>query len=253
MKDCWAYDLGDCYGKLTKEHIVTNSIIGKTVKVKGFSWCKNESKEIGSPSLVNKILCEKHNNELSVFDSEAKNFISVINNFCLNNDNFSKFGFRKKDLPIVHKIDGKNLERWCCKTLINVALSQTDEIIVAPEKILTFIFRDKNFEKPYGLNFAISVGQKINTNVFLEIRPLFNKKENFNKELAGGLFIFRGLYLIVLIPCSKDNLIIDNKLVLNLNNNEIEWNNLQLNWHNRRIDYSQPGKKLLMQRIKFNW
>ena len=163
MKKCWANHLGNCDGKITGEHIISNSILNRTVKIKGFPWCKNESKEIGSSSLVNNILCRKHNNELSVFDSEAKNFISVIDDFNIINNNFTRFGFRKKDLPIIHIINGKKFERWCCKTLINITLSQKNNILIATDKVLPMIYKDEDFKEPYGLNFAISIGQKIDT------------------------------------------------------------------------------------------
>ena len=256
MKNCWANSLGNCSGKLTGEHIISNSILDKKIKVKGFSWCKDEPKEVGSSSLTGKILCEKHNNGLSTFDSEAKQFVSVIDNFCKKSENFKKFGFRKKDIPIIHKVDGTKLERWCCKTLINVGLSQKDEVIIYFDKILPAIFHDKNFKNPYGLNFAVATGQKIDTNDFFEIAPLLNETNDKKKELAGGLFTFRGFRLILLLRCSKQNVIINNELQLNLSKEiQEEWIGSQLNWHNKKINYTkqQGKKKYLMQRIIFKW
>lgn len=256
MKNCWANSLGNCHGKLTGEHIISNSILEKKIKAKGFSWCKDEPKDIGSSSLKGKILCEKHNNELSTFDSEAKQFISVMNNVRKKSENFKKFGFRKKDIPIIYKLDSSKLERWCCKTLINVSLTQKDKVIIHYDNILPEIFQNRNFENPYGLNFAITIGQKIDAKDFFEIAPLLNETSDKEKELAGGLFTFIGFRLILLLPCSKQDIIINNELQLHLSKDmQEEWIGLQLNWHNREINYTnqQGKKKHLMQRINFKW
>lgn len=256
MKNCWANSLGCCSGKLTAEHIISNSILNKKFKVKGFSWCKDEPKEISASSLTGKILCEKHNNELSTFDSEAKQYVSVIDNFCRKTNDFKKHDLRKNSIPIIHKIDGIKLERWCCKTLINVCLSQSDKININFDKILPIIFQDKEFEEPYGLNFAIATGQQINIEDYFRIAPLFNETNDKQKELSGGLITFRGFRLILLLPCSKQNVIVGNKLQLNLSKKIEEiWTGLQLNWHNKEITHSkqQGKKKYLMQRIDFKW
>lgn len=256
MKNCWVNSLGCCSGKLTAEHIISNSILNKKFKVKGFSWCKDEPKEISASSLTGKNLCEKHNNELSTFDSEAKQYLSVINNFCNKTNDFKKFGFRRNSIPIIYKVDGIKLERWCCKTLVNVCLSQKDEVIINFDKLLPIIFQDRNFENPYGLNFVAAVGREINTKDAFQIAPLLNETNDKKKELAGGLITFRGLRFILLFPCSKQNVIVNNELQLNLSKEIKEtWTGLQLNWHNKEITYSkqQGKKKYLMQRIDFKW
>jgi hypothetical protein len=252
MRNCWASHLSNCNGKLTREHIISNSILDQMIKVKGFSWCKDEFKKVSSASLTSRILCKKHNNELSKFDSEAKLFTSTINNLCEKDEIFKKFGFRKKELPIIYKIDGIKLERWCCKTLINIAFSQKNKITIYFDKILPIIFQDKNFKRPYGLNFAVNIGQKIDSKNFFEIVPLLNETSDNNKELAGGLFIFKGFRIIMLLPCSKEH----NELQLNLDKEmKKEWTGLHLNWHNEAINYTkQEGKKeYLMQIINFKW
>ncbi len=257
MKNCWANSLGCCSGTLTSEHIISNSILNKIIKVKGLSWCRDEPKEIGASSFTGKILCEKHNNELSAFDLEAKQYVSVIDNFCKKTEDFRKFGFRKSNIPIIHKVDGVKLERWCCKTLINVCLNQKNKPIINFDKILPIIFHDRNYKKPYGLNFATAVGMEINTADALQIVPLLiNETNDKKKELSGGLITFRGIRLILLLPCSKQDVIVNNELQLNLSKElEKTWKGLHLNWHNKEINYKkqQGRKKYLMQRIDFKW
>ena len=250
MKKCWASSLSGCGEKLTGEHIISSSILDKTIKVKGFSWCKDKPKEIGSSSFKNKILCEKHNSDLSKFDLAAKKFVSTIDAFSMKQESLRKFGFRKKDLPIIYKINGTKLERWCCKTLINICLTQKDEIIIHFDKILPAILKNINLEKPYGLSFAVVNGEKIDTNKFIEITPLLSKIHDDKKELAGGLFTFMGFSFILLLPCSKQSFFVNNELQLN-ENVQKEWIGRQLNWHNKNIYHKH--QQSILQNIYFKW
>jgi hypothetical protein len=71
VDSCRAASPGDCGGKLSREHTISECLFpsGK-VMVRGFDWCRNEPKTIGVASLVGRILCERHNNSLSELDSE---------------------------------------------------------------------------------------------------------------------------------------------------------------------------------------
>lgn len=255
MNKCWAKSLNNCSSKITGEHIVSNLILDKYVTVKGFSWCKNESKTIGSSSLVGNILCNKHNEALSAYDNEAKKYLDTIVEFDKIHSKFIKFGFRKKDIPIIYNINGFFLERWFCKTIINLAFIENEEIKIHYDQILPILFHNEFFQKPFGLNFAVKAGQEVNTGKFLEIAPLYNELENGIKELAGGIFIFKGIHTIILLPHSKPP-ILNNQLLLNLSPNLIPfWTNLQLNWHNSKILNSifRDQKEHLIQKIKINW
>lgn len=65
MRKCWASGLGNCDGKITGEHLISNNLLDNKIKVKGFKWCKEEMKEVGSSGLVSNFLCKKHNEDLS--------------------------------------------------------------------------------------------------------------------------------------------------------------------------------------------
>lgn len=105
---------------MSKEHIISNSILLPTIKVKGFSWCKREVKEISSSSIVSKILCKKHNNLLSPYDSEIKRFIEVFDEYFKVEKRINKYGFSVNKLPYKYQINGALVEKWFVKTLINV-------------------------------------------------------------------------------------------------------------------------------------
>jgi hypothetical protein len=70
VEGCWAASLGDCGGKLSREHTISGCLFpsGK-VTVEGFDWCPNGPKTIGVAGLVRRILCERHNSSLSELDS----------------------------------------------------------------------------------------------------------------------------------------------------------------------------------------
>jgi hypothetical protein len=162
-----------------------------------------------------------------------------------------------KNIPYITNLNAILIEKWFCKTLINLALVNQKEVIVDFDFLLPIIFGNKSFEKPYGLNLANSVGQIIDpTKYIIEFSPLLNKIDSSKCELAGGLFTFFGIYFILLLPCSKERFI-NGKLVLNLED-EIaskNWDNLELFWHHKEIvhDEKKGRKQYKVQSIKFDW
>src|SRR5207245_4901734 len=70
--NCWANQLGGCSQKITREHVVSRGLFdSEQIMVQGFKWCLNEPKKIGLSNLVAKILCKRHNNDLSDLDAAA--------------------------------------------------------------------------------------------------------------------------------------------------------------------------------------
>lgn len=79
MGECWAACLGNCGDKMSREHLISESIFpqGK-VTVRGFPWCKDEAKEIGMAGLTAKILCEPHNHDLSPIDEAGAKAFKIF-------------------------------------------------------------------------------------------------------------------------------------------------------------------------------
>jgi len=93
------------------------------VRVKGFDWCLNEEKEIGLTGLARKVLCKKHNSELSKVDDGG---IAAVKTFRRERE-LTKV--REKISPrrwsiVDFRIDGLLLERWLAKTLVNLAVGR---------------------------------------------------------------------------------------------------------------------------------
>jgi hypothetical protein len=177
----------------------------------------------------------------------------VLNEFDIKDSMFSKFGFRKNNIPLKYKVDGLKLERWCCKTLINTVLSQKYEdktnIEIDYVSLLPYIYENKKFEKPYGLYIDCTIGKKVEKQG-IKILPIFHKN-----ELSGAIFILMGIELRLQIMSSKKLEILDeSKKVVDLSINGL-FENKQLNWHNESINsvYTNGKKQILLQKINFIW
>lgn len=258
MEKCWANSLGNCDKKISGEHLISGSILESNITIVGFPWCKDSPKTIGSASLRSNILCTKHNSDLSDCDNEILTFKKANNEFNRRMDIFIKHGFQKKKTPIIYNINGNLLEKWFCKTLINISLLDKANPINNIAELVPYIFQDKPFVKPFGLNAAFKINQLIKHTDTAEIGlvALYNKHESGKVELMGGLFTFQGLYFILLLPHSHAPFR-NNKLHLNLSNPELveNWNNLDLIWHHEKFNQTKKiGRKTYeLQAIKIIW
>lgn len=120
--ECWANCLGDCDGGMSREHLVSKSLFGKEVMVKGLPWCKETEKTIGIEGLTSKCLCRHHNSMLSELDNAAKQTLDTLLEAC------KLLGARRNVVTTRWTVkyfttDMLLLERWCLKTLININLN----------------------------------------------------------------------------------------------------------------------------------
>lgn len=250
MKKCWAEKLGNCNGKITKEHYITKALTEEDITISGLPWLNGKSKKMRLQDLCSHILCEKHNNDLSIFDAEIVNFKKTLKEVSLQEKRFTQpgFGFRKNKLPIKYTVKGYFLEKWFSKTLVNIVKLYPEYIGIEYHEILPYIYENKNFENPYGLYVDVTVGLRKNEDEFVSILPIFN---NAN-ELSGANFIFQGLTFRLQIPTTNfpieklgaDRFVTDFYIDGNTTKR-------QLNWHNKIIKYEMKG--VVMQEIHFKW
>lgn len=264
MRKCWANRLGNCAGPLTGEHLISNNLLDPKIKVKGFSWCKEELKEIGSAGLISNFLCRKHNEDLSPYDNEVKKLSSAFNRWVTNVRRFENQSFTLTEIPITYKINGYFLEKWFAKTLVNISLINEGEIKIDFDRLLPALFSGQNFKSPYGFYLTSEIGEKIDTRNFFELLPLFNEMTGA-KELAGGLFTFKGFRYIILIPNSIEPSIENHKLkpISNSLTSDTlkDWSRLRVTWHHKSISEQRQrrtkgqliGKKFKTQEILFTW
>jgi hypothetical protein len=111
QQKCWATHVGGCSEKSSREHLVSRALLPNlTVVVEGFDWCK-EPRSIGVDALTRRILCTRHNSELSPADEAIAQFSIIANE--------PKVGIA---------ISGRLLERWFLKTLVNLSIGTKDHI-----------------------------------------------------------------------------------------------------------------------------
>jgi hypothetical protein len=232
MAECWAAALGSCSNKISREHLLSEGLfVGDAIRVQGFSWCK-EAKEIGLSSFTSKILCKKHNEDLSPVDDGGSSAFRVFREMRrLANVRRS---IRPQIWKVVrYSISGKLLERWFLKTLINIAFGGDLPIGLEgspgkpTEELVRIAFGLSSFKERAGLYSIVHTGQVINSTDVVALAPLIKEKT----YIAGGLFSFRGFRFLLFLmpegpPSPLDGVWLDGEDV----------GQSQLNYHNQRID-----------------
>ncbi len=123
VQGCWgASSLGDCDGKLSREHTVSECFWGDTselISVQGMRWCADAPKMVSVASMTAKVLCEVHNNRLGeTVDPVAALTTQTIKESMRLLEVRKKIGSRTYNV-LKFPISGPRIERWFLKTLIN--------------------------------------------------------------------------------------------------------------------------------------
>lgn len=193
---CWARGLGGCSTKLSREHYVTAALFGDDarVTVQGFPWCKEAPKEIGLASATAKILCRKHNSDLSPVDvAGLAGFQGLAEFHRLHGVRVAlaqrRWAVRRRTL------DGFGLERWFAKTAVNLAVLHPTMlrwpsgagIDEPPVEHLRAVFGVGPFEAPAGLYMVGATGGHVQAARTVTFAPLLR-----GSTFCGGIFGFYG-------------------------------------------------------------
>lgn len=112
---CYAERLGNCKGPLTLEHWISRSVLdlaGAGLLVAGLPrQQRGKSAKIGAGSLASRILCKKHNEELSPIDAAGTTFLSELHASFGELDTMPQFSDKTVAIP------GRLLELWLLKVL----------------------------------------------------------------------------------------------------------------------------------------
>ena len=196
MAECWAQSLGDCSDKMSREHIFSEGVhFADEVTVQGLSWCEDQPRTVGLSSLTAKILCKKHNSDLSFADAAA---ISTIKFF---EEAIRLHGFRSKYRPANwtrrnFKVNGYELESWFLKTLINITF-ESEKLMgkyatqpgTPTRELVEIAFQRRRFDPPAGLYTIPAVGKdavldgSIRVSVMTQTPPI----------TIGAVFLFAGM------------------------------------------------------------
>lgn len=203
MEKCWANILGNCGDKISREHLISKGIFAdRSFRVKGFSWCKNEYKNVGIEAITRKCLCTTHNNLLTDVDNEGVRLFQVLDKIAeLSSASREPTGTGNDDL---HVFNGNLLERWFLKTLINVSynsnhhLGEFGEITGRPHEYLVHVaFGKVPFSHYMGLYSLVLDGHKGVSRSQISITPVIKN----NEIIGGAVFSFRGMdFFLSLTP-----------------------------------------------------
>lgn len=147
--DCYAKDLGNCDGKISREHVISDGLLVEKVGVQGLNWCLDEEIFIGRNSFTIKHLCQKHNSDLSPYDSEIQKLFHSMDQMIHG----------KKDF--IYTVNGVLVEKWILKTAVNLLTyySPNSDLRFDKRVVLEYLFKGKPFVKPFGL--AVAYNQNI--------------------------------------------------------------------------------------------
>jgi len=149
---CYAMALGDCDGKLSLEHFISRNLLQEIgnpgLKIGGISWHRVGPTELAPSNLQARILCQKHNENLSILDIEVGRFFKALRDFY------------KKETKGVNSFNGEIVERWMIKVLCGLLasgnISRTDGLPSSqnlPLWLLEILFGHKTMPANWGLRF----------------------------------------------------------------------------------------------------
>lgn len=202
MGECWAADLGGCSDKMSGEHLITNGVfLADAVRVKGLPWCP-DFKTIGLASLVKKVLCVRHNSELSTADEGAIQLRNAILDTTALSEG-RKLMAAGQSWPIERfRVNGFAIERWCLKTLITIAFGGPVPIgnAEAPGKpsreLVETAFDLRKFQSPRkGLYWMGNPGDTISTTEGVVVTTFSDSAQ----RLAGARYWFWGVNLLLIL------------------------------------------------------
>jgi hypothetical protein len=111
---CYAAALNDCDGgPLTREHFISETILelfGKRFVVEGTPWASTPT-WVSPGSLASRILCYRHNSDLSPLDATMGSLYAVVR---------SAHEGRQAG---THQFDGELIERWAIKLMLGAVAS----------------------------------------------------------------------------------------------------------------------------------
>jgi hypothetical protein len=157
-RGCWASSLGDCAGRISDEHPISQSLLGEGfVQVAGGPW--PDGSLIPVRRLAAPTLCERHNGALSELDAEVGRLGEAI-----------RAAFRTQG-PAELSVDGALLERWCLKALVGIVAGgwhkphgERIALQEVPPELVAIAFGRRPFPADFGLhvvNYAANLDDAV--------------------------------------------------------------------------------------------
>jgi hypothetical protein len=224
MVTCWASGMGGCSSIQSGEHYVTRGLWSNTsITISGFDWQKGEAKLLPVGSLEANILCTTHNSKLGEqVDAEAIKLFKTIGEISQEFQNWQANPPRKKPLlPKRYEAQGKLLERWAAKTLIDFVCVEgknttkwhlTGALAIEPPiGVVRSICSEVDFEPPIGLYLAQenTYVPQVVLEEAIRVDPLFHPDDG---GLVGGFLEFRNVrFLVWLVETPFDSFVAESR------------------------------------------
>jgi len=198
IENCYLSHLQSCESPMSREHLISKSIInllakGKAIKVSGISWMpEGISKLIGINSLTAKCLCKGHNSRLGTLDDAAAFFFSALLASQENETESRRF-----------VVSGHDLERWLLKTIKAMAISGnlSDHSGPLPDQfaadldVASLLEGDQTWHSGMGLYFLHTDANIAASNDKIGLWPRLNQ----NRRIEGAILNALGIKFSILL------------------------------------------------------
>lgn len=207
---CYMRELGSCQGGISREHLISESIIlllkdDGDFTVSGLPWIEpGVEKSISAASLTANCLCEKHNSALSPLDMAALNLFTSI-----------KSGLERDGEPAHLVLSGHDIERWLLKTAKVMAASRNlssggkrlRDVFATDAGVIDMIDDHHHWPAGSGLWCTMLAGATTENKPRFQLQPLTNKQD----EIVGlGLNIL-GLYFVLILGGVAPSEVVDGR------------------------------------------
>lgn len=197
-KKCYANILGNCDSKMSREHYISEAIFnlmsGVSFIVSGFPWQKRDSAQrLMKSNLTARVLCRKHNSELSSIDSSAQRFFETIYH-CTRGGiqgiiDVSQLSFN---------FDGRDLERWLLKVACGAIASGNygGKDRTVPREFVEILFGQRSWPE----YFCLYSSERTEYTVPAKDHMRFDfRKDKSNKYLKGVMCYFMSIDLTLVL------------------------------------------------------
>lgn len=193
---CYMKELGSCVGKISGEHVISDSVCkvlmdGGEFSISGVPWLEAGEVKIIPPIEAN-CLCVKHNSSLSPLDSAAKHFFASLKSF-LKQDDGSRHTI----------ISGHDLERWLLKSAKAAAVSgnlaqgkiKLSGAFSQDASLLNMLDDPHYWPEGAGLYCVMNTGDMTENTLRFQFQPLINDHGEI-EALGVNIMGFRFVLLL---------------------------------------------------------
>lgn len=183
---CYLTDISNCSQDISSEHYISKGVLKNlfsknTFHVKGLPWItKGKYQEISTASMKSRMLCAKHNNELSILDSEAIKFFEAL-----------RFTDREKPSNYTISISGDLIQRWFLKCAFGIlSLNSKNPKIFIQNSDKKRLLGIEGWPPPLGMYFDNNK-RRFHFGDKFWFRPIWNTTSN---HLICSTFNIRGVF-----------------------------------------------------------